>query len=138
MFWIALAAQLSAPLPSNLSAWMTPDDVPVQMLKSERQYLVGVRVIVDPSGAKRECQVGRSSGDQKLDSYTCYLIMKRARFAPARDIGGLPSIGVYSTIIGWWVGDGYPPKPSAGDLEIAVSGLPKGSKSPALVRLMFA
>jgi hypothetical protein len=138
MFWIALAAQLSAPLPSNLSDWMTPEDVPVQLLKSEQQSLVGVHVIVEPSGAKRECQIGRSSGNQKLDSYTCYLIMKRARFTPARDIGGLPSIGVYSSIIGWWVGDGFPPKPSAGDVEITVSELPKGSKSPALVRLMFA
>ena len=108
------------------------------MLKPEHVYAVAFRAIVEPSGKLRECQIERSSGDTKVDAYTCALVMRRAKYSAALDPTGLPTFGVYRNTMQWWVGDGFPPKVSNADLELSVISLPKGVKSPALVQVMFA
>jgi hypothetical protein len=143
MLWITVAAasaQLSAPIPANLHSWATYSDVPMDIVPEGPQHLVGFRVTVDLAGKPQSCRVDLSSGIPRLDRYSCDLVMKRARFIPAKDAAGTPVYGVYESNLTWWVGDvGPPPRaPFGGDLDLLVNSLPAGTQSPIGVRIMFA
>jgi TonB family protein len=56
---------------------------------------------VDPSGRVTECAVQQSSGFTLLDSQTCRIFQKRARFEPARDSIGRPVAGTTNSRITW-------------------------------------
>jgi TonB family protein len=142
MFWIALAAQFTAPIPTNLNKWFSPDDVPEYLLrKSNGVWLVGVRVTVTPDGLIQSCQIEASSGIPELNTYTCALLTRRAKFHPAQGDDGNPAFGVHRTYVLWAVSEGFSPpdlsKVSLPDLDLTVLTLPKGTKSPALARVMF-
>jgi protein TonB len=52
--------------------------------------LVGVIVLVSPTGTVSNCRVARSSGDPSIDSLVCQLTLRYVRFDPARDPYGRP------------------------------------------------
>jgi protein TonB len=52
--------------------------------------LVGVIVLVSPTGTVSNCRVARSSGDPSIDSLVCQLTLRYVRFEPARDPYGRP------------------------------------------------
>jgi Gram-negative bacterial TonB protein C-terminal len=142
MLWIAVAAQLMAPQPLNLDYWFTSNDVPIPMLRENWLYVVVFSLTVTPDGRNVRCEVESSSGFQKLDSRTCSLAMKRARFRPAIAGNGRPIYGVYRTFAHWVVtsGDTPPTLPAVGgpSLQLKVGRLPEGLKYPANVQVMFA
>lgn len=139
MFWLAVAAQLSAPVPTN-KRLVTSADVPVELLHEDEIKLVQFRVTVTPQGKPQDCQVEVSSGDLKIDALTCALVKRRARFRAATDVDGKAAYGVYRAFITWWMSStrGTPPSVTTRDLEIMVKDLPRGIRSPAPVELMFA
>ncbi|TWH82927.1 TonB-like protein [Novosphingobium taihuense] len=59
------------------------------------------RVKVDPDGKPNACEIIGSSGAPVLDEATCFLVMARAKFYPARDAKGQATEGVYSNAIRW-------------------------------------
>jgi hypothetical protein len=148
MLWIALAAaaQISAPVPTNLREWFSARDVPDYLGRTGGgTWKVGVRLVVGSDAALRVCYVQNSSGIADLDKLTCSLIEKRARFQPARWSDGSAVVGVFSTAVTWSVMtpfEGPPqfnlPKGSEADLDVSINQLPAGAKSPSLVRVMFA
>ena len=141
MLWIALAAQLSAPVPTNLPNWFSYDDLPPYLIEREPgHWLVGVRVTVGPDGAVRECRVESTSGTQRLDEFTCRRIEQRANFEPGRSSDGSAVLGIYRAAIPWVVANSPFDSPvvSIPDVDVSVASLPAGLKSPALVRVMFA
>jgi protein TonB len=52
--------------------------------------LVGVIILVSPSGTVSNCRIARSSGDPSIDSLVCQLTVRYVRFDPARDPYGRP------------------------------------------------
>jgi hypothetical protein len=128
---LALAARLSAPIPTNLQRWATADDVPIRMIPEGPNFTVGFRIVVDPSGKAQQCRIDFSSGINALDSYTCKLVMRRARFRAATDIAGVQTYGVYQSYLAWWIGesDSPPSAPFAGDLDLVVNSLPADATS---------
>ena len=52
--------------------------------------LVGVVILVGPSGSVSNCRVARSSGDPAIDALVCQLTQRYVRFDPARDPSGRP------------------------------------------------
>jgi TonB family protein len=50
-----------------------------------RTGVVAYQLVLDPEGLPTECRVIESSGHADLDALTCDILMKRARFSPARD-----------------------------------------------------
>lgn len=133
MLWLVLAAQLASTHSSKpkLRSLVGPGDVPVALITPNKLETVGVAVTVGPDGKIRSCNVKASSGNSKLDSYTCNLLARRAKFAPA------PTYLVERTHLDWWVGNGYPPKSTYADLYVTVAGLPAGLHSPVTVDLDF-
>lgn len=143
MLWIALAAaaQLSAPVPTNLGKWFSYEDVPSYLLEKESGlWLVGVRINVASDGTVQNCAAEKSSGVADLDKLTCAIVLRRAKFSPARSIDGSVSSGVYRDSVQWSVGDAAADRLSISnpDLDIFVQSLPSKEKSPTLVRVMFA
>lgn len=140
MIWLALAAQLSAPVPANLRRWFSYDDMPAYFIeRAPGTWVVGIRVSVGPDGAVQGCSVESSSGVARLDELTCKRVEQRAKFAPARSDQGAAALGVYRTSISWAVAASpfEPPNVSIPDVDVSVQDLPPGVKSPALVRVMF-
>ena len=141
MLWIALAAQISAPLPTNMIKWFSYDDMPGYLIeRAPGLWLVGIRVTIGPDGAVQSCGVESSSGTERLDEFTCKRIKQRAKFAPARAADGSAALGVYRTSVKWAVADSPFDSSNASipDVDVSVARLPAGLKSPALVRVMFA
>lgn len=142
MLWIALAAQLSGPLPEETETVFSVDDMPEYVLRAGINRFVLTRTTVGLDGIPQNCVIERSSGDAALDAYTCAIIVKRARLRPAKWIDGSPSYSVLRVPISWTIGG--PPSSSElqkayrADIDIMVNRLPDGAKSPISVRLMIA
>lgn len=137
MLWIALAAQLSVPVPANnrlrdVRAVFSFDDFPAFLLTAGVSRTVYTRTTVRPDGSIQNCVAETTSGDPKLDAYTCAIIVKRARFLPARWIDGSPAYGVIRVPVSWTIGNGPPSEAEVlrshvPDLELSVNRLPKGA-----------
>src|SRR5260221_1735982 len=148
MFWIALAAQLSAPLPigprfPDVRALFTADDYPRYLQLEGKSAVVYTRTTVRPDGSTEGCLPEISSGDKKLDAYTCALIVKRARFEPARWTDGTPAYGVIRVPVSYRIVDS--PMTDADlaqfivpDIDLAVNRLPKGGGAIVSLTLEIA
>jgi hypothetical protein len=139
MFWIALAAQISMPIIPGGGIWtlFRGDDFPSSIMRQQDTAIVGVRLTIDPAGKLLACGAEFTSGAPNLDAYTCDIIRRRMRqIQPARGASGQAAYGVIRSTV-TWTANGYSPR-SPPDLDLTVSLLPKGIKSPAVAHLMFA
>jgi hypothetical protein len=145
----ALAAQFTLPIPANgrvpdVRALFTADDVPGYLVsQGEVDRTVYTRTTVRPDGIIQGCAVEGSSGDPRLDAYTCALIVRRAKFLPARWTDGSAAYGVIRVPVRWRVTNSAPPKDDSlssniPDLDLSVNQLPKGAGSVAGVTLKIA
>ena len=133
MFLLAIAAQLSAPEPKQI--WFAVGDNPVPT----RDALVSMRITVDPNGKLQSCEIESTSGDKDLDSYTCKITEKRARFRAARWTDGTASYGVYRLRTAWLARN----QPASqfrpyGDLILTLNRPPKGVRYPATTEVALA
>jgi hypothetical protein len=145
MFWLASAALFSLPVPADARARDIRDlfsfeDVPVYLLHRENVSLtVYTSTTVRPDGAVESCSVEASSGDAKLDAYTCALIVKRGRLLPARWTDGSAAYGVVRLPVHYYVGSSTPSEklPDA-DVLLFVNHLPKGARRIIGLQLQVA
>jgi hypothetical protein len=105
--------------------------------------IVYTRTTVRPDGSIQDCTAEVTSGDRKLDAYTCALIIKRARFLPAKWTDGSPAYGVIRVPVSWIIANGPPSnedilRATVPDLELSVARLPKGAHKIAGVTLETA
>lgn len=139
MFWIALAAQISAPEPRYM--WLSNDDTPANLMGSRSAAVVLMQLTIAPDGRVHRCEIDNSSGDAQIDKYTCDLARRRALFRPAQSDVGTPVYGVYRVPVMWlkipYGGAAERPKPW-GNLTVRLSPAPKGVHLPATVRVAFA
>ena len=143
----ALAVQLSVPTVTHVPvpdvrALFSADDVPDYLVRQgEVDRTVYTRTTVRPDGTTEGCVAATSSGDPTLDAYTCALILKRAKFLPARWIDGSAVYGVIRVPVRWQVTDspsGNSPDTIVADLDLSVNHLPKGAHQSVLVELQVA
>jgi protein TonB len=87
---------------SSPASWATTDDYPARALRSNEQGVTGFTVTVGPDGRVTGCQVTSSSGSSELDTTTCNLVSRRARFKPAMQ-DGQPVASSYTNRIRWVV-----------------------------------
>lgn len=85
---------------NNPGLWVNMLDYP----RSSHGYdegTSGFRVTVGPDGLVTACDITMSSGSAMLDAATCSNITRRARFEPATDADGKPTIGSYANRVTW-------------------------------------
>lgn len=85
----------------NPGSWANTNDYPSRALREEREGVTRFTVSVGPDGRVTSCQITGSSGHNDLDSTTCNLIQRRARFTPATDGEGQPTTGSWSSAVRW-------------------------------------
>lgn len=140
MLWVALAAQLSAPVPTNFRSWFSPDDFPQHVRAEGVTRVVFTRTTVRPDGSAQDCAPEASSGDAQVDAYTCGLILKRGKFQPATWIDGSAAFGIFRTPVTWAgsPSDNGSEEWNSSDAEVSVNRLPQGIHSPVWVRIQIA
>jgi hypothetical protein len=135
MFWVALAAQLAAPLPVDFRHWWE-DQILRPAYAAGINHVMLTRTTVRPDGSIKSCDVEHGSGSRELDSLTCTVILKHGRFRAARAVDGSAAYGVFRQDFSW-VDDVDYDSPR-GDLEVTVAQLPPKLHSPVTVRVAFA
>jgi TonB family protein len=96
-------AQLSMPAKPHKDAiaYVQADDYPSAALRDGASGTAEVMVTVGVDGKARDCRVLQSAGHAALDSTTCAIVVRRARFEPARDASGKPVDAPFFTRISW-------------------------------------
>jgi TonB family protein len=74
----------------------TADDYPASAQRNGEEGTAQAQLTVGADGRVTRCVIVRSSGSTSLDSATCSVIEKRARFTPALDRSGNP---ISSTVV---------------------------------------
>ena len=85
----------------NPGSWANSNDYPARALREEREGITRFTVQVNAQGRVTSCSVTGSSGHSDLDSTTCSLIQRRARFRPATDGQGNPTSDTWSSAVRW-------------------------------------
>ena len=108
---ISLANQAPVPRPlGGPNSWVSREDYPAAALRAGSEGTVGFRLTVSPQGRATDCAVTSSSGSPVLDSATCALAVRRARFEPARDEKGEPTAASFNSRIVWRIQPGGQPR----------------------------
>jgi protein TonB len=93
---VATFSQPSGP-PAKVQSLYTYQDYPEEAVRNHWQGQVVADLMISPEGAVTGCRIVQSSGHQVLDDATCDLMVKRARFTPARNKDGKPIESHYRT-----------------------------------------
>jgi periplasmic protein TonB len=80
---------------------VTNDDYPASALARKSEGVVKFSLVIGENGRVSDCSIIKSSGDAALDSATCFHIKRRAKFRPATDENGNPTVGKYTGKITW-------------------------------------
>lgn len=85
----------------NQGKWVTNDDYRTRWIMEEMAGTARFALSIDASGKVTGCTITRSTGHAPLDTATCELVSKRARFDAARDGNGKAVAGSYSGSVTW-------------------------------------
>ena len=85
----------------NPQNWLSTDYYPSSAMRDGVQGVTSFRLEVGTDGKPTSCTVTGSSGSALLDDTTCRLVMRRAKFQPAKDTEGNPIASVYSSRTRW-------------------------------------
>jgi TonB family protein len=101
-----LSGPIEKPIPVLLSASLknpgsiiTDRDYPAS--DHDKEGTTRFDLMVGPDGKPVSCTTTLSSGHSVLDQTACNAFMKRARFSPAKDANGMPTMGRYKGSVTW-------------------------------------
>jgi protein TonB len=90
------------PVPrTSPGTWITDADYRSRWVNEGLTGTARFRLDIGTDGRVTDCRVTRSTGHAALDTATCSLVQRRARFAPAKDSSGRATAGVYESAIVW-------------------------------------
>ena len=87
----------------NPASWIVNEDYPKQTSRVPMAGVVEFRLKVGRNGRPNACEILSSSSFALLDSTTCSIMMRRARFCPATNRKGRPIEGTWSSRVRWMV-----------------------------------
>ncbi|MET3725574.1 TonB family protein [Sphingomonas trueperi] len=139
-----------APTPlMNPSSWITDDDYPPSAKRQRHEGTVEFRLKVGPDGVPVDCTVTQSSSFDELDERACSLLVRRARFWPARDAAGNAMAFTYTNRFTWRLGNAPPHRNGVnggvgagatvppGALQLTVARLPSDYRQPLRAAVSF-
>ncbi len=83
----AVAPHMALPITQPVT-WFGPNDYPPEAMRASEEGAVRFALKVSANGAVTGCDIVESSGSSTLDTQTCALAMRRAKFEPAVDDRG--------------------------------------------------
>jgi protein TonB len=81
----------------DLRTLFTGDDYPASAQASGAEGTSQAQLTIGPDGRVTGCNIIRSAGNAALDSATCNILRRRAKFTPARDSEGNPTSDTITT-----------------------------------------
>jgi protein TonB len=81
----------------DLRTLFSADDYPASAQAAGAEGTVRATLSVGPTGQVVACNITQSSGNSALDSTTCNILRRRAKFTPARDSNGQPTSDTVET-----------------------------------------
>ena len=85
--------------------WVTEADYRSSWINREMAGTARFRLEIAASGKVEGCTITGSSGHPDLDKATCDLVMRRAKFDPAKDSAGARTDGSYASSVRWQIPD---------------------------------
>jgi TonB family protein len=90
------------------------DDYPADALRKKEEGTARAKLTVGTDGRVKDCAIVESSNSPALDAATCNILVRRAKFTPARDSNGNPVEDTYVTPpISWRIDEDAAPAPPA-------------------------
>ncbi|UUR09224.1 energy transducer TonB [Sphingomonas glaciei] len=99
--WSPPADGVGSRATANLATYVTDDDYPADAIRNALSGTTAFALLIDESGRIADCTVTATSGQASLDTQTCALISRRARFVPAKDAKGKPAKDRVTARIRW-------------------------------------
>ena len=137
MLWIIVTANLVGAQPVNVGSWFSDLQWEERVSKKGGHATSFIRVTVTPDGRPDSCKVESTSGIADLDSDACALVIKRARFKPAKWTDGTPAYGIFRKNVLWADAQSFRYEQPV-DVELSITRLPKGVSAPNSYSLHFA
>jgi protein TonB len=81
----------------DLRTLFSADDYPASAQASGAEGTAQAQLTIGPDGRVVGCNIIRSAGNSALDSATCNILRRRAKFTPARDSNGNPTTDTLTT-----------------------------------------
>ena len=81
----------------DLRTLFTADDYPASAASAGAEGTAQAELTIGPDGRVTGCNLTRSTGNSALDSATCNILRRRAKFTPARDSNGNPTSDTVQT-----------------------------------------
>jgi TonB family protein len=106
---------------ANLASYISDSDYPVEAIRAGEQGVVGFELEVGPDGRVADCRIVTSSNSASLDAATCRIMTSRARFRPARDSSGDPTVDRVSARVRWELPADEPASADEADLSSYIS-----------------
>ncbi len=101
------AEKPTLPRPINRGSWVQASDYPFEAAEFGLAGKVRFRLAIDPQGRVTDCEILQSAAPV-LDAATCRVLVKRARFEPARGSSGQAAASTYESQITWAVPENAP------------------------------
>lgn len=136
---LALAVQQPATLaqpPRLLNLALQPGDYPARAAQKDESGIVSMLLSVDDHGRVTNCVVTESSGSPTLDTGTCALLRRKARFEPAIDATGSPVSGTHREVVAWSIGS--PAISSNIQLMLTLPASQTAPPAPVTARIYFS
>ncbi|MCE7796160.1 hypothetical protein LWE61_06235 [Sphingobium sufflavum] len=130
---ILATAAVTAPAPVGANKWILAPEHQELTLEVSQRGGVGYTIAVGPDGALLRCETEKTN---RIDRDVCRILMRNARFLPAKDDQGNPILGVHDGFANF----AFPGKSQWRDrskLAVTVDRLPDGVNSPAFVKVAF-
>lgn len=84
-----------------LTRFITSEDYPSQAMSEIKGGTTRVMLLIDEQGLAKDCVVEEHSGVASIDAQTCFMVLKRGKFAPASDAAGKPIKSFLSYAFKW-------------------------------------
>jgi protein TonB len=81
----------------DLRTLFSADDYPASAQSAGAEGTTRASLTIGPDGRVTGCNIIQSSGNTSLDSTTCNILRRRAKFTPARDSNGNPTSDTITT-----------------------------------------
>jgi protein TonB len=81
----------------DLRSLFSADDYPAAAQSAGAEGTAQAQLTIGPDGRVVGCNLVRSTGNGALDSATCNILRRRAKFTPARDSNGQPTTDTVTT-----------------------------------------
>ncbi|MEJ5977420.1 energy transducer TonB [Novosphingobium sp. PS1R-30] len=135
--WLSIVlagAAVSPATPVEPNTWFNSKDNPKTAMRVAERGHVTYTIDVAADGTPLRCTPDEKSD---LDHDVCALVMKRARFLPAKDDQGRAVAGTYEAVASFLMPGKQRSRPDRSKLAVAVNSLPEGVTGPAFARVAF-